>query len=156
MAFELAISPSSLSINGTCEIFEQKSTDHFDEVTEIPAGKTELPTNTIIQDDQPFLVRFKWQVNGIFAHFLGGGQWKCDVMFEKMGGGETYFNPNGTTNDLGNPGSNYKVDVQIGAGRLSPGVYRVISRIQYYFSNGQPGPLVAFEDKGIIQIYKDL
>lgn len=154
--FELAISPNSLKVTGSCTIQEGQSTDHFEEVPEIPAGKAYGPTNYIIQDDQPFNIRFDWEIKGIFAHFLGGGDWKCDVLFEQMGGDEVNYNPSNSTPDLGTPNTKYVVNVKVPQQQLKPGVYRVIARLQYYFSTGRPGPLVAFEDKNVIQIYKDL
>lgn len=156
MAFELAISPDHLRVYGYSRIFEGQSTDDFNEIPDIPANVKKGRTNYIIQDDQSFCVQFNWRILGIFANFLGGGSWKCDVLFEQMGGGETFLNPSGTAKDLGKPGQSYRVDVNVAPQQLKPGVYRVVTRIQYYFANGQPGPLVSFEDEGIIQIYKDL
>jgi len=152
MPLEFALSPSSLHIKAVCKIFELPSTSGFDEVPSI----TPAETNKLIQADQNAFVRFKWVESGIFVNFLGGGKWKCEVIFEEMGSGETAFNPSALVNDPGKPGNKFQVDVQIPKGSLDPGLYRVICCMQWQFANGQNGPIVLFDDLGIIKVYKEL
>ncbi len=154
MPFEVAISPSTLSVRGNATLLEGQSTADFNEVPAIIPPATKGPSNSIIQRDQSICVRFRWQTRGIFTAFLGGGTWKCDVLFEKMGGGEFGFNPMNAVAAVGAP-NNYVLDVNIPPTTLPSGVYRVVARLRWNFASGAPGPIVAFHDLDLIEVYED-
>lgn len=153
--FEIAINPDDLKVKAKCRIFEQQSTAGFEEVPEIEYPDTYASTNNMIQYDQHWFVEFKWRVFGPLACLLDCGQWKSKVIFEYMGGGETNFSPETTTQDLGIPGQTYTARIPIQPRALRPGVYRVICCLQWYFDNGKPGPIAGFHDEGMIKIYED-
>lgn len=155
MPLEIAVNPTSLTIRANARILEGQSTQDFEESPNIPLPQQYGGTNRIIQNDQPFKVRFNWRTAGPFVGFLSGGKWKCDVLFESMGGSESAFNPSNIKSDAGVNGANYQLDINVPAFSLPVGLYRVVARMQWYFANGKPGPLVAFDDLGMIQIYNE-
>ena len=152
---EIALNPNDLLVPVIWRIFEQDSTAGFEEVPEVnnPNGRT--VTNGMIQADQPWGVQLRWRTQGIFACFLAGGLWKAQLMFEKMGVGETNFTVETTTPDLGSAATVYNTDLQIRPGQLAPGVYRVVICLQYYFNTGNPGPIAGYIDGGMIKVYQD-
>ena len=152
---EIAINPSDLLIVGDCRILEKPSTAGFDEVPEIHPPNSYSLTNRMIQDDQNWSVEFIWKVYGPLACLLENGYWKCQLFFELMGGGETHFNPEAVVQDQGISNHKYNCQIEIPRGSLKPGVYRVVCCLQYYFKNGNPGPINGFDNKGLIKIYKD-
>ena len=153
--FEIALPPTALNINGWVNILERESTKGHEEFPDITPPPDEGLSNMIIQTDQPFFARFQWRVTGLLTRMLGGGSWKCDLLFEAMGVAETGLNPFRTVADVGVSGHWYKADVDVPAFALNPGVYRVIARLQYYDSNGKPGPIAGFDEAHVVQIYKD-
>ena len=152
---EIAMSPNDLRIKGTCKIIEKNSTSGFEEVPEMQYPAIYTNTNRMIQYDQFWDIIFNWRVDGLFACLLDCGYWKCNVLFEQMGGGETRFNPEAITQDLGRPGHEYRTQVEIPPHSLRPGVYRVICCLQYYFKNGNPGPIAGFHDLGLVKVFHD-
>ncbi|MCG8329422.1 MAG: hypothetical protein MI974_17130 [Chitinophagales bacterium] len=152
---EIAISPSDLKIEASCQIFEKQSTAGSEEVPQIIPPQSHSLTNRMIQSDQNWCVHFNWKVYGPLACLLDCGYWKTKVYFELMGGGETHFSPEETIQDVGQSGHLYQSAVQIAPYSLKPGVYRVVCCLQYCFANGKPGPIAGFNDKGLIKIYED-
>lgn len=152
---EIAISPRDLRVKAKCHILEKQSTSGFSEVPVIEYPDTFAVTNGMIQYDQPWCVEFKWGVYGPLACLLKGGYWKCEILFEQMGGGETRLTLDSSTLDLGVPGQEYESLINVQARSLRPGVYRVVCCLQYCFENGKPGPIAGFEDKGLIKIFED-
>ncbi len=153
--FEIAISNRDLFVRAHCHILEKRSTDHFEEVPDIPWPRQYGPTNQVIQDDQSFAIMFNWTVYGPLACLLDCGYWKCTVMFEQMGGHETHFEPYEIVPDRGIDGHRYTGMVEVRHHSLRPGVYRVITCLQWCFKNGNPGPITGFHDKGMLKIYAD-
>ncbi|NJK83876.1 MAG: hypothetical protein HC912_08765 [Saprospiraceae bacterium] len=152
---EFALSPSSLSISANIDIIEGDSSSGYSGVA---AGNTPTPglSNQLIQSDQSFSINVKWTEHGIFVPFLSGGTWKIDVLFEQMGGAEVPFNPSANAMSTGKPGNSYATTVNVPAGTLKPGIYRIIFRMQWHFAAGKPGPIVMFKDLGLTQIYQEL
>lgn len=153
--FEIAISPDDLAIKGHCHILEKQSTSGFQEYPQIEYPDHYVKSNQIIQTDQFWCLEFKWTVFGPLACLLDSGYWKANAFFEFIGGGETSFSPEAIVNDRGVPGQHYESRLEIRPGELEPGTYRVVCCLQYHFKNGRPGPIVGFDDKGIVKIYED-
>jgi len=152
---EFSLSPASLNITTNVQVIEHSSTGGFTGVVLPPAAAAPGPSNNLIQRDQDFDIKFDWTENGLFANFLGGGKWQIDVLFERMGGAETAFNPSTNQVSAGVPGQSYTATVNIPKNTLDAGLYRVVTRMQWHFASGNPGPLVMFSDIGLIQIYQD-
>jgi len=152
---EIAMTPNDLRICGNFKIVEKNSTSGFEEVPQIRYPLIQENTNRMIQFDQYWGVIFNWRVDGLFARLLDCGLWKCKVLFEQMGGGETSFNPEAITQDQGCPGYEYKAEIEIPPHSLKPGVYRVICCLQYCFENKQPGPIAGFHDLGLVKVFHD-
>ena len=153
--FEVAISSDDLALKGYCRILEKQSTSGFEEVPQIEYPDRYAQSNKIIQYDQYWCLEFNWVVYGPLACLLDCGYWKSIVYFEWMGGKETHFSPHAITQDLGKPGHKYTSLVNIKPGDLKPGVYRIVCCLQWCFKDGSPGPIVGFDDKGLVKIYKD-
>lgn len=145
--FEIPVIPLLLNVSPTVQI------------TESPAGPggpfDPTTTNRVIQEDQSFTAKFKWKTDGALSKLLVGGKWKCDILFERMGGNEEGFNPSATVNDLGVVGQEYNVRVNVPGNTLNAGVYNVVVRIQYIFHDGDFSPFAGFEHIGMINIIKE-
>lgn len=155
---EFALSPANLNITASVDLKEGNSTNNATGgYAGLAHGNTPTPglTNQLIQTDQPFSAEINWTENGSFVPFLGGGTWHIDLIFEKMGGGESAYNPNATQVSTGTSGASYNAVVNVPANTLTEGLYRIVVRMQWHFAGGNPGPLVMFSDLGLIQIYKD-
>lgn len=114
------------------------------------------PPSTIIQTDDNWRVHVDWQLAGPAAPFLGG-DWQVRVYAESIGGGfEGQLGP--TVNVPLNsappgPPRNYHAFVNVTAGTLAAGAYRLVTLINY--SNlGVPLEMAAFEEGPIIQVYE--
>ncbi len=111
------------------------------------------PNPASVQVDQDAFVRFNWNQNGILTTMLAG-KWKLDVFFEQMGPSEGPAIPSKLVPyESVNP-KNYSVDVQIPAGTISEGLYRVTARLML-LPTATPGlsPICAFTDLGLIQYF---
>lgn len=131
-------------ITGDVTLKEGNSTADF------PAGSVAR----IIQSDQPVSITFDWRTSGLLVPFLSGN-WKGSIFLEKMGGGE-YTLPNNvaTTPFIGSNPHSYHLSVNIPAGTLPTGVYKVVASLNFSAPNGTPGPIAAFTELGMIQVYE--
>ncbi|MEM9886857.1 MAG: hypothetical protein AAF849_13275 [Bacteroidota bacterium] len=149
---EFSLSPNDLSVVASVELNEGNSTAGFEGQAQ---GGTPTPglTNRLIQTDQPFHVAFDWAESGSFAPFLAGGKWKLSVIFDAIGVNSHPAAITDTTNSTG--GGNYTNSLDVAENTLSPGMYKIIARMQWHFGGGNPGPLVLFQDLGMIEVYQD-
>jgi hypothetical protein len=123
-------------------------------VVEDPAGIT--PPHTIIQSNDAWRVRVNWTMSGLIAGFLGG-DFHVRVYAESVGGG--FEGQLGATVNIAvasvpnPPPKNYQALVNVAAGFLAPGAYKLVTLINY--SNlGVPQEMAAFVEGPIIQIYQ--
>jgi hypothetical protein len=115
---------------------------------------TTPPTN--IQTDQPVEVRFKWTQQGFDALFPQPYEFQLQVFLEGMGPApELQFNKN-VAYLTGNPRT-YSEKVEIPAGVISPGIYRVTAAFMLAYTTppatGQT-PIAGFVDLGLVQWYR--
>ena len=177
--FEIAISKEDLVVMGGCEILEKKTKngygygygkDGYPQYPQYPqypdtgngypppypeGGYVEefVRSNGILRCDQEWRVDFNWRVSGPLTRLLECGFWKSIVYFESMGGNETDFRLEETTEDEGEPDREYRREINVKPFSLKPGAYRLVASLQYHFENGAAGPIVGFEDVGIINMY---
>ena len=122
----------------------------------LPGGPVEpVPSNKLIQTDQPFKVEFEWeQVAG--SWMLNGCNWQFDIYLEQMGPGEAP--PAGghfTGNQAVDPTNGVKsFTKQVGAYDVAPGLYRV-TVCQQLHALGQPRAVVMFGDIGLVRFYEE-
>lgn len=131
-------------ISGSVTLSEKGSTADF------PAGSVAR----IIQTDQAVVIKFDWNTTGLLVPFLNGN-WKASVFLEKMGGGE-FSLPNNiaTTPFVGSNPHTYGLEVHIPAGAMPTGVYKVVGSLNFTAPDGTPGPIAAFAELGMIQVYE--
>lgn len=131
------------SINGAVTLSEGRSTEEF------PEGMVAR----IIQADQPVKIRFKWRTAGLLVPFLAG-TWKVTVFFEKMGGDEfTLPNNVAQTSFVGRNPHHYSLTLDIAPNTLPGGVYKVVASLNFCAPDGTPGPVAAFTELGMVQVY---
>ena len=143
LTFENAFNGSFFITNGTFSL------------TEGPFGPFKPTPNSqeLIQTDQNANVNIKFQVGGLLVPFLAG-KWKGEVFLEKMGGDE-YTGPALSNTIPYNPANiNYSLDVNIPAGSIDEGIYRVVVCLTLESLTGAPGPVAAFGDLGILKYYE--
>jgi hypothetical protein len=122
-----------------------------------PAGG---PPSTIIDTDDPFLVRVDWSVD-LPAAALLGGQWLVRVYAESIGPGqEVQIGTQAVSVGAGTAGPTsiaYRANIPVAAGTLqaesgaSSGVYTIVAVVTH---NGFLGPtvLAGFEQGPVIQM----
>ncbi len=123
-------------------------------VVEDPLGLA--PPHTIIQSDDAWRVRVNWSIEGLLAGFLGG-DFQARVFYESIGGGLEGELPTPPSTPVASvpaiPPRNYEAVVDVPAGFLAPGAYRLVTLINY--SNlGVPQEMAGFVEGPIIQIYQ--
>jgi hypothetical protein len=113
------------------------------------------PNPTSIQRDQNSRVEFSWTQIGILSTMLMG-TWRCDVFLEQMGPGEGPAITGSTTAFVQVDGNAYNHSVNIPAGLVPVGLYRVTSRLMLLPIGGNENslsPIVGFEDLGLVQYH---
>lgn len=110
-------------------------------------------TNRFIQTDQSSTIKLGWTVQGGLA-LLMSGTWKCKVILEKMGGGESANEFSANTPFVSALSHDYKVAINIPANSVEEGVYRLLAVVNLVGPSGANAPVVAFADLGLIQFYK--
>ncbi len=132
------------TIRGWVGMWEGPSTEEW------PA----TPPSDIIQLDQSWNVWFWFETIGDLCNIMCG-EWKLQVLLEKMGGGETDVSPSKTIKCV--CGSHTYIDhIHVPARTIKEeGVYRVIATVRLFGPAGRPGPVAAFVDLGLVQFYED-
>jgi hypothetical protein len=122
-----------------------------------PAGLVWVTANDKIQTDQNLRVNIAWTMSGLLNPFLNA-DYICTVYFEKMGIGEVASD---FTTPLPIPhvptaGSHsYNVNIDVPAGSLSVGVYRLVVSVTTQSTGSGIGfPIVGFCDCDLIQVYQ--
>ena len=72
--------------NATFDTLTDVAADLSGEILEVTALDPDLDPNQVLQDDQEWSVKAKWQVSGLCAPGLGG-DWKILVKLESIGEG---------------------------------------------------------------------
>ncbi len=128
------------SLNGTCEVFEHTP----------PGG----PPTQIIRTDQAWDVLFKWTTTGSLNYIMCGN-WHLCVLLEEMGCGEFCLDPAYCRINVpfvSSPNS-YSYRLHIPAGKVKPGVYKLVATITMVGPGGIPGPIAGFCDGEMLQFY---
>ncbi len=105
---------------------------------------------SIVRTDQACYVEFDWQANGWLCAFLPG-EWQLRVHLESIGPGPDYtFGPATVPFLLSNPADYPPTRVNIGAGAVVPGSYRMVASI--LSRNGTtPLPVAGYLEGPIVQ-----
>ncbi|MBX3062281.1 MAG: hypothetical protein U0528_03035 [Anaerolineae bacterium] len=124
-------------------------------------GPQYAPTNTI-RTDQNWGVTVKWKMSGALTAWLNAN-FQIRVFLERMGPGADIALPALSVNTLSEPLQNfpaapyreYAQNVDVAAGAIGEGVYRVIV-VLHLFDNGlgNPTPVAGFVDCGLIYIFR--
>jgi hypothetical protein len=132
------------------------------EVSDVtPVGVS--PPKTILDSDQDLQIKVSWENHGL-ATGMVDGRWHLLVMAESQGPGPEVIlvDPGDHIFDL-NPGPeprSYSRTVDVPAGTLpvvgGHGVtlYKLITSLTYFDAAGNRGPIAAYEEGPIIQIYE--
>ncbi|MEK7728258.1 MAG: hypothetical protein AAB354_07565 [candidate division KSB1 bacterium] len=127
-------------LHGTCEIFEQTP----------PGG---APTQ-IIRTDQSWCVVLKWDTCGPLNHIMCG-KWCLRILLEEMGCGEFCLEEGLSKAEVPfvcGP-HHYEYKFHIPAGKVGPGVYKIVSTITMLGPCGIPGPIAGFCEGEMLQFY---
>ncbi|MEL6256482.1 MAG: hypothetical protein AAFR87_31050 [Bacteroidota bacterium] len=145
LTFENAFTGSFSITNGTFSLLEGN-----EDTTGFPGDPT---VDEIIQTDQSATVKVKWDTTGTLVPFLQGN-WKGEVFLEKMGGGEVSGAAPSTTIAYNPAVNSYSLTIVIPPNTVDAGIYRVVVCLSLEGITGQPGPVAAFGDLGLIKFYK--
>ena len=141
MLFEETL--SFFSLNGTCEVFEHAP----------PGQQAVLPARNI-RTDQAWDVRFKWNATGGLTNVMAG-TWKLGILLEKYGAEEAGLPPEYATTLVKFESKPFSYDkiVHIPAGKVKPGVYKIVATITMVGPLGEPGPMAGFGEGDLLQFY---
>lgn len=113
------------------------------------------PVN-IVQRDQDVILRFKWSQSGWLGLMLAPGcRWELRVYLEKFGLGEVANPPAVNIGFVPGLTGNYSNAVTIPNGTLPEGAYKIVATLMLRGPGGNPTPIAAFKDLGILQVYQD-
>jgi hypothetical protein len=127
-------------LSGTCEVFEQTP----------PGG---APTQ-IIRTDQAWGVEFKWDTSGPLNYVMCG-KWILRVLLEEMGCGEFCLEEGLSKAEVDfvcGP-HHYEYKFNIPAGKVRPGVYKLVATITMVGPCNIPGPIAGFCEGKMLQFY---
>ena len=113
---------------------------------------------TIIDFDQEWGVKIKWQLTGSLVPFICGS-WCISLFFESMGNGPEFDLNNNHKLKL-NPCGNghYEYDFRVHRGTIRKEhcsrPYKVVAAVTYETECDRPGPMAGFVEGPIIQFYE--
>lgn len=117
-------------------------------------GLPSVPPVNIIQTDQNLYAHFVWRQSGFLSKMLSG-RWQIRIFFELMGAGEVANPAPRYVNFVQQEGHNYSAVINVPAGSLREGIYKVFATIQLEGLKGTPTPIAAYEEIGVLQVYND-
>ncbi|MEL6140516.1 MAG: hypothetical protein AAFQ37_09525 [Bacteroidota bacterium] len=114
-----------------------------------------VPTNAIVQSDQPIKVEVEFQVSGALAAALCDYTWECAVLVEKWGCDEHCPDPAVVSfKHLPRKRHTYKQAVTLPANTFTPGYYKLVVCLNLISCNKKPMPVAGFCDLGPIKVYE--
>lgn len=117
-------------------------------------GLPNVPPVNIIQTDQNLYAHFTWRQTGFLSKMLSG-RWQLRIFFELMGAGEAANPAPRYVNFVQQEGYNYHAFINVPAGSLREGIYKVFATVQLEGLKGNPTPIAAYEEIGVLQVYND-
>lgn len=113
------------------------------------------PVN-IIQTDQMWYVKFRWETYGLLNHLMCG-TFRLNLYLEEMGKGEFGLDPAYSTANVSfkSKPHAYEHTMVIPAGQVPAGVYKLVASLTFTGPEGVPGPIAAFAEIGAMQIYAE-
>lgn len=113
--------------------------------------------STIVRRDTNCHIQTKWHIKGLLALGLGGA-WTVRAFLESMGPGAEMVA--GTQAVLMSAGTivlpdkkEFTSTIQVNAGSVPAGVYKLVVAITYTEPGGTPGPLAAYQEGPIVQFF---
>ena len=111
--------------------------------------------NNIVQCNQELTVHFRWDVRTSYGEaFNPQCKFLCRVYLEQMGPGEGPDNFEGTCPIICQDNQHYNYYINIHAGDVPAGAYRMVCTLTMLNPSNNPLPVAAFADLGIIQFYE--
>lgn len=111
------------------------------------------PPVNIINTGQDLFVHFVWSESGSLANSFAGWSFECRIFFELMGSGEVGSNPAPVNVAFNTTTNNYSAVITIPDGTLAEGAYKLIATIVLHDPSGNPTPLAAYDEVGVLQVY---
>jgi len=137
----------------------------FENLTAVPhehpaPGVPLAAPTTIIRTDQSWAVQVSWENTGLATGMIDG-KWHLHVFAESMGQGveKTLTDPNDHIFPLQpGPAPTYSRHFHVPAGSLPAGptgvtLYKIVTSLTYIDAAGNRGPIAAYVEGPIIQIY---
>lgn len=146
LTVENIIDPAWFRIErANAHLHESRSTDDLPEKT---------PPVNIIQDDQTLYVHFVWRQDGHLAEIFDRDcRWECRAYIERMGQFEAPDPaPDMVSFRRGKGVTNHGVVVISG---LPEGAYKIVATLLFRGPGNSATPLAAYEEIGILQVYRD-
>jgi hypothetical protein len=134
------------------DLFPADMTGNIDATVLDPHGIT--PPTTIIRVTDDWGVHVEWYIDGPAAPLLGG-EWTVTVYAESIGAGPEMQLGNKVVDldtQLPAPPRNYEATINVVAGTLPAGVYRLVSVLNYA-NMGVPLEIAGFVEGPLVQIY---
>ncbi len=114
----------------------------------------DFPPVNIIQDDQTAYAHFVWTQRGYLTKLFDNScSWECRIYLEQMGASEAANPAPRIVNFAKGDGRRYSAVVPISG--LSEGAYKVVATLLFRGPGSTPTPLAAYEELGVLQVYRD-
>lgn len=115
-------------------------------------GGTE-PTS-IIGTDQSWYAHVTWEFNGLLVPLIGGW-WNLQLHLESMGPGSEYSLPDPADVIPLTPGeNNYSHHIEVTAGTVDTGAYKLVTTLTYTDLTDNPGPIAGYVEGPMLQFYE--
>lgn len=125
---------------------------HLHESASPSQPPSQAPVN-IIKEDQVAYAHFSWAQDGWLLPLIGNGcKYECRVYVERMGAGEVGDPAPATVSYT--PVANQKFHAVVTLAGLQEGAYKLVATLMFRSPNGSITPLAAYEEMGILQVYK--
>lgn len=111
------------------------------------------PPVNIINTGQDLFIHFVWTENGTLANSFAGWSFECRAYLELMGSGEVPANPTPVSVNFNTVTNSYNAVISIPAGTLAEGAYKLIATLVMHDPGGNPTPLAAYDEIGVLQVY---
>lgn len=113
----------------------------------------------VIRSDQDWGVQVEWEVNGPLTQWLDA-QFRISVFLERIGTGSDIDLPIVNVHTLSEPydptaqSRTYKRDVNVNAGDIAPGVYKIVTCLQLFEqATGNPTPIAGLAEGRMVHIF---
>lgn len=113
-----------------------------------------IKPTTVISTEQDWGIKVNWSFEGMLVPLIGG-KWNLQGHLETMGpGGDLNLPDLPEVIDLDASKNNYEKKIEISAGTVPKGPYKLVITLLYKDLTGGPGPVAGYVEGPMLQFYE--